>query len=402
MRILFLSWWWPYPANNGSKIRIYNLIKQLAAAHEVTLLSFAETDEATPEQITHMENFCHRVEVAAKPHYNPGSVRAVLGYFSRWPRNLIDTFYEDVANRIRTSADRGEYDLIVGSELGTMRYLNLAHHIPTILEEVQTSVHRDRLIQSSGMKRLRTQLTVTKMEQALSKLLRQGTVFTTASQIEAEYLKSLAPADTQVSIIPNGVDTLSLRPEPTQVPIANRIIYSGAVTFSANYDAVAWFIHEVLPLVRQRIPDVQFVVTGGTGSVDVRDLAAQPGVTFTGYLPEVAPAVRSSWATVVPLREGGGTRLKILESMALGTPVISTRKGAEGLNIHPGTDILIADEPEALAEMVCTLLNDTALRERLARAGREMVEREYDWSIIGRQLVELAEKVVREKAMAHG
>ncbi len=400
MRILFLSWWWPYPANNGSKIRIYNLIKQLAAAHEVTLLSFAETDEATPEQIAHMESFCHKVEVAAKPHYNPGSVRAVLGYFSRWPRNLIDVYDPLLAARVQHLA--GEADVLIASQQQMLRYLDAAPHLPAILEEVEVTGSYNRVEQAAGTsRRLRAQLTLFKVETTLRTLFQRGVAMTVVSEAERDFLRPFARADSHIAVIPNGVDTCSNQPDDTQ-PVPNKLIYPGAVTYSANYDAVAWFIHEVLPLVRQRIPNVQFVVTGGTGSVDVRDLAAQPGVTFTGYLPEVAPAVRSSWATVVPLREGGGTRLKILESMALGTPVISTRKGAEGLNVHPGTDILIADEPEALAEMVCTLLNDRALRERLARAGREMVEREYDWSIIGRQLVELAEKVVREKAMAHG
>lgn len=400
MRILFLSWWWPYPANNGSKIRIYNLIKQLAAAHEVTLLSCAETDEATAEQIAHLLTFCHQVEAVPRRHFNPGSVRATLGYFSRWPRNLIDTYDPMLAARVRHLAS--QVDVLIASQQQMLRYLDAAPHLPAILEEVEVTGWYNRVEHAVGTgRRLRAQLTVIKVENALRTLLQRGVAMTVVSEAEREFLRPFARADSRIAVIPNGVDTQANRPDDTQ-PAPHTLIYPGAVTYSANYDAVRFFIRDVMPRVRQRLPDTQFTVTGGTGSVDISDLAAQPGVRFTGYLPEVAPAVRSSWATVVPLREGGGTRLKILESMALGTPVISTRKGAEGLNIHPGTDILIADEPDALAEMVCTLLNDPALRARLAKAGRELVEREYDWSIIGQQLVDLAEQVVKEKAAAHG
>jgi glycosyltransferase involved in cell wall biosynthesis len=127
--------------------------------------------------------------------------------------------------------------------------------------------------------------------------------------------------------------------------------------------------------------------------VDVRDLAAQPGVTFSGYLPSVADAVRKSWALVVPLRKGGGTRLKILEALALGTPVISTRKGIEGLDVEPDTHVLVADTPQEFADATCRLLQDAALRTRLTEAGRALVEEKYDWAIIGRQLSDLITEV---------
>jgi glycosyltransferase involved in cell wall biosynthesis len=197
-------------------------------------------------------------------------------------------------------------------------------------------------------------------------------------------------------VVPNGVDTQANRPG-SETPTPNTLIYPGAVTYDANHDAVSYFIQDVLPRVRQQIPDVQFTVTGGTNGVDVHDLAAQPGVTFAGYLPEVAPAIRSSWAVVVPLRKGGGTRLKILEAMALGTPVISTRKGAEGLTVQPGEDILLADGPDELAQAVVTLLNDTALRAHLSAAGRALVERNYDWRTITDRFNDLIEEVAGKR-----
>jgi glycosyltransferase involved in cell wall biosynthesis len=240
------------------------------------------------------------------------------------------------------------------------------------------------------------------MQSAVKSLMQRGVAVTVASESERAYLQQFAPPAARMVVVPNGVDTLANRPG-SETPAPSTLIYPGAVTYDANYDAVRYFIHDVMPRVRQQIPDVQFTVTGSAGGVDVRDLAAQPGVTFAGYLPEVAPAIRASWAVVVPLRQGGGTRLKILEAMALGTPVIATRKGAEGLAVQHGENILLADEPDELAQAVVTLLNDPALRARLSLAGRALVERNYDWTIMAGRLDDLLEEVAgkrQEKALA--
>jgi len=400
MRLLFISWWWPYPADNGSKIRAYNLLRGLAAHHEIHLLSFADDGDATPERIAHLQTFCAHVEAVTKPAFNPGSVKAALGYLSRWPRSLVDVYSPPMAERVQARAAAA--DLIIASELQTMRYLELAPSLPAILEEIEITQFENAVVQaSSPARRFRARLTLSKMQQAVRTLMRRGVAITVASDGERDYFERIAPPGARIMVIPNGVDTHANRPGSAS-PISNTLIYPGAVTYDANYDAVRYFIQDVFPLVRQRIPDAQLTVTGGTGSVDVRDLAAQPGVTFTGYLPDVAPAIRASWAVVVPLRKGGGTRLKILEAMALGTPVVATHKGAEGLNVKHGDNILLADEPEEIAQAVVRLFSDAALRGRLSQGGRALVEREYDWQTIAERLNSLIEEVAdkRQEVMA--
>ncbi len=399
-QVLFIAWWWPYPANNGSKIRIYNLLKQLAAAHEVTLLAFAEPGEADADQIAHLRQFCARVEALPKPTYRPGSLKAVLGYASRWPRSLVDVYSPAMAAAVRRAAANGQVDVLVASQIQTMRYAEDIP-VPVILEESQITEFEDAARSAeSPLHRLRAQLTLTKLRQSIRYFLVNGAALTVVSEAEQRAMQTFAPPGSRIAIIPNAVDAGANRPDPACPPQPATLIYSGAVTYSANLDAVTYFIQEVWPRIRARAPQARFTVTGGTGSVDVRALADQPGVTFTGYLPEVAPAVRASWAAVVPLRVGGGTRLKILEAMALGTPVISTRKGAEGLNVHPGEDILIADTPDALAEAALQLFADAGLRARLSQAGRALVEREYDWTAVGRQFLQVIEEV--QKGQPHG
>lgn len=405
MHILFLSWWWPYPASNGAKLRIYHLLRQLATTHQVSLLSFAEPDEAQPDQIAHLRTFCHRVEPVPRPQYRPGSARATLGYLSPWPRSLVDVYSPVMAERVREYVSNHGAQMLIASQLQTMRYLTLAPHLPRLLEEIEVTGFYDAVNNAGGRgARLRAELTLSKMQSSLARLAESGVVFTVVSAAEQAYILRSAPG-ARVTVIPNGVDSAALRPTDT-APQPGTLIYPGAVTYNANLDAVTYFIRQVLPLVRAHVPSVRFSVTGGTGDVDVRDLAAQKGVHFTGFLPSVHNAIRESWATVVPLRMGGGTRLKILESMALGTPVISTHKGAEGLDVTDGEHLLLADEPLELAAHIQTLFNDPALRARLSAAGRALVEDRYDWSVIGRGLLDCITAVtdnrINGKGLIHG
>ena len=393
MRLLFLSWWWPYPPDNGSKIRIYHLLRHLASVHEVYLLSFAEDGEAAAETISHLRTFCAHAEAVPRPRYEPNGLKAVLGFFSRWPRSLVDVYSPAMADRVTALLRSTPMDAVIASQTQTIRYLELAPSIPAIFEECEVAGFQNAIEQAqTPARRFRARLTLSKMEYAVKRLMQRGAAITVASESERRFLQPLAPPGARIVVVPNGVDTAANCPG-SETPQPNTLIYPGAVTYDANEDAVRYFVHDVLPLVRQEIPDVRFTVTGGTGSVDVRELAAQPGVCFTGYLPEVAPAIRSSWAVVVPLRKGGGTRLKILEAMALGVPVISTRKGAEGLEVHPGEDILLADTPDEMARAIITLSGDADLRARLSHGGRKLVEENYDWAMIAHRHLDLIEQV---------
>ena len=141
------------------------------------------------------------------------------------------------------------------------------------------------------------------------------------------------------------------------------LIYSGALSYSANYDAVSWFVQEILPLVRARRPAVRMSVTGDSGG---RTLPSTEGLELTGFLSDVRPLIAASWTSLAPLRVGGGTRLKILESMALRTPVVATSKGAEGIEAEPGRHLLVADTATTFSESLIRLLDDPPLRQAIA------------------------------------
>ncbi len=401
MHIIYISWWWPYPANNGAKIRIYNLLRQLAAQHTITLLSFAEPGEADAEQVEHMQQFCREVTVFPRPHPRPNKFELIQGYLSAWPRSLFYNYCPEVTEAIEKVVATHSVDLLIGSQVDTMRYLQAIPNLPAIMEEVEMTILHNHVQQAHNLpQRFRAQLPLIKLEHVLTDLMRRGVVVTVVSEQEKQLVESFAPNQV-VYVIPNGVDTVVECPDDSHKPKPYSLIYTGAITYRPNFEAVAYFVRDVWPLVLEKYPQAQFTVTGSTGNTDISKLSALPGVHFVGYLPSVRDAVRESWAMVVPLKHGGGTRLKILEAMAIGTPVISTAKGAEGLAVQPDENLLIANDTQAMVDAISRLFEDAEIRSQLAAVSRNLVEKHYDWSVIGQSLLNVVDQVAKRSSYGH-
>jgi glycosyltransferase involved in cell wall biosynthesis len=200
----------------------------------------------------------------------------------------------------------------------------------------------------------------------------------------------------QLEVVPNGVDCEHNRPGLVETrPFS--LVYNGALTYSANYDAMSYFLAVIYPLIKQQVPEVSLTITGSLTGVELSGLALDKSVHLSGYVDDIRIPVAEAAVCVVPLRQGGGTRLKILEAMALGTPVVATSKGAEGLDVTPSHDILIADEPAGFAAQVVHLLRSGILREQQSANARHLVEQRYDWNQIGRRFVSLVEDVTSKR-----
>jgi glycosyltransferase involved in cell wall biosynthesis len=189
----------------------------------------------------------------------------------------------------------------------------------------------------------------------------------------------------RVEVAPNGVDTHAFRPLPApEGPPA--LVFVGNMSYPPCVDAMVWFCSEILPLIRAQRPGVEMWIVGINPAPEVRRLEGD-GVHVTGRVPDVTPYYERSGVSVVPIRAGGGTRLKILEAMALGRPVVSTTIGAEGLDIMDGNHVLLADDPRQFAEKTLQLLSDAELYRRLAADGRALAVNRYDWDVIARDLL---------------
>jgi glycosyltransferase involved in cell wall biosynthesis len=299
---------------------------------------------------------------------------------------------------IKSELQDGRYDVLVASQRRMVPYTASIAGLPKIWEEVEVTVIREAYERESSLvRRLRRRLTWGKERAFIRRMAEQVHACTVVSKVERDRLRSVAPRIRRLAIVPNGVD-LDHYQIVEKSPANDTLVFNGSLTYAANLDALDFFLSEILPLVLAWRPGVRLFVTGSTEGVDLSRLPLTEGTIFTGYVPDIRPLVADSRVCVAPIRIGGGTRLKILEAMALGTPVVSTLKGVEGLQVKHQHDVWVADDALAFALAVVRLLEDEDLRQSMAGHARRTVEQTYGWSVIGERLNSLLVKVALEAA----
>jgi glycosyltransferase involved in cell wall biosynthesis len=214
----------------------------------------------------------------------------------------------------------------------------------------------------------------------------------TVSEADRQCLTALAPR-ARISAIPTGVDTSYFSPNGAPER-PNRLVFTGSMDWHPNEDAMLHFIDAILPRIRRQVPDVSLAIVGRRPTDRLRSAAERAGALVTGTVDDVRPFVREASVYVVPLRAGGGTRLKIFEALAMAKPVVSTTVGAEGLALTDGREFVSADDPVAFGDAVIALLRDPARRHALGRAGRRLVERRYSWEQVAGQFEAQCESVL--------
>lgn len=390
-RILFLSRWFPYPPSNGSKLRIYNMLRGLAVDHEIGLISFNDQPESSCDTSA-LCLFCESVVVLPWHAYNPDGRRARFAFFHPQPRFLTDTFSSDMANAIQAAVEYGRFDLIIASQIDMAAYAPYFGEVPALFEEAEVGTLYEQYQQAHGWRtKARYGLTWAKHRRYLSQLLPRFAACTVVSSPEKQLLQTAVGAKLPIHVIPNCLN-LADYADVAATAVANSLVFTGAFTYQPNYEAMCWFVGEVLPLVRQQLPDVQLTITGNHANLP---LPSEAGVRLTGFVDDVRPYIAQASASLVPIWTGGGTRLKILEAMAIGTPVIATSKGAEGLEGVAGEHLLVADTAVAFAEATVRLLQDEKLREKLANNGRRLVQTTYDWPVVAPQLATLIKQILQ-------
>ncbi len=398
MRVLVLSTWFPYPPDNGSKIRVFQLLRALGSAHQVSLLSFA-FDTARPEEAEVLREFCVDVRaIECNPFERHGLVGA-MRFLS--PAPVVTRPLPEMAQTVRQVLDSTSFDIVIAStEVMATYALQAPRKTIKVLEE-HNSLSRwmwERYQAQVGpVQRFRCWTSWRKTVQYEARLFRQFDLCVMVSeQDRAASVQMLPGYHGPIEVVPNGVDCTHNRPGLAQVA-PHSLVFNGALTYSANYDGVKYFLTEVYPLVQRAVPDVLLTITGSTKGVKLDGLPLNDSVRLSGYLDDIRPMVAGSSVCVVPIQEGGGTRLKILEAMALGTPVVATHKAAEGIEATDGKHLLLADEAPAFAECIMRLWNDADLRQCLVTSARQLVQQRYDWTQIGGRFVKLIEDVTRCK-----
>ncbi len=388
MRILALSTWYPHPPDNGSKIRAHYLLKALHDRHDVTVVAFCPSQD-----VDHARQIDDVAHLNIRPVYDDPFRHAAESQWAKFASPIPVIYRPSQAMQqavIELTAGKS-WDVIVVIQGPAAPYVLPLKSTPKVLD-IDTALSFQMRERYSAHGGLRTWLSWQKAQLYERRLFRQFQACTLVIDSEQPYLQALTGTASAVSVVPNGVDCGRNRPGLFAMR-PNSLVYNGALTYSVNYDAAQYFLKDVYPLIRQQQPEVTFTVTGSTKGVDRSGLQLDASVTLSGYVDDIRSVVGSSAICVVPLRQGSGTRLKILEAMALGTPVVSTTKGAEGLGVRHGEHLLLADDAPTFAQHTLALLSDPALGQRLSAQARQLVEQHYDWSSIGQRFLRLVENV---------
>ncbi len=406
LRVLFLSQIVPYPPHGGVLQRGYNLLRELGREARVHLLAFVHpdvlpTEAALQDSRVALEKFCEAVEYFPLwPKKSP--VHRVAGLaasaFSSSPFSALAHRSAAFQRRVSDLLDLKSFDLIHVDTIALTQFLDGSHSIPTVLThhniESQLMERRagaEKWVFAREFLRRETQ----KLWSYEVEKVGSFDVNVFVSKADEQTMLERVPG-LRTAIVPNGVDVEYFMPAQGQdVPA---LIYTGGMNMFANRDAVMFFLNDIWPLIRTRVPGVRFYAVGQDPPKELSALAERdPQVVVTGYVTDVRPLVRDASVYVVPLRVGGGTRLKVLDAMAMGKAMVSTSIGCEGLDVRPDEHLLVADTPEEFAGRTVRLLEDKSRRLALGRAARELVERRYSWRTIGGQLLDAYRLAIEQR-----
>ena len=405
MRILAITPRVLHPANTGGRIRSLRLFEQLASRHRLTLICLRVPGD-TDADVEAMRVCCTTLETIDWDEVKPFTTRfygeLASGLCHPLPYTVLKYRSEAMARRIRERLGSGEHDLLVCDFVQlSINCLDIPFR-PKVLFQHNVEVEiRQGLSAHAGNPLARAYLA-----QDAAKLrryeARAAAAFDHCVMVSEDDCRRMTRlyGVTHVSAIPPAVDSDAFRPIPIE-RVEPTCMFLGSMDMLANQDAVLFFARQVLPLIRRDVR-VTFSVVGRNPPPRIARIAIEvPDAIVTGTVHDVRPYLGRARMLVVPLRIGGGTRLKIFEAMAMGVPVVATRLGAAGLPVTDGRDIVLADTPEDFAAAVVRLVRDDAFRRRLGEAGRHLVESDYTWAKAGERFSRTCEEVIA-RGRLHG
>jgi sugar transferase (PEP-CTERM/EpsH1 system associated) len=392
VNILWLSAGLLLPLDKGGKLRTWHLMRHLAKRHSVTYLSFAAPDQPKAD-VDGMHEVAERVVTLPRADVAKGSAR----FYADAARYLIQPVPYAVAKyRSRAYADRllrlletQRFDVVVADFLPPVINMPAGLPCPSVLftHNVEAEIWRRHAETASNpVKRVLLGTQWRRMLAFEEAALNRFDLVLTVSDVDRGTFERLYPSKRRAyHVVPTGVDTQYFAPGSSPAE-PKHLVFTGSMDWLPNEDGMIHFCREILPHVRAVEPDVTLSIVGRAPTPAVCRLAEERGIEVTGRVDDVRPHVERASVYVVPLRVGGGTRLKIFEAMSMGKAVVSTTVGAEGLPVADGRDVVIADEPAAFAQAIVRLLRDGAERRRLEAAARQLVVDHYDWSSVAQEI----------------
>ena len=388
LKILFLTNRSPYPIEDGQSRRTYNILKGLACRHEVYLLSLYESaEEVMPESVGHLKRFCKQVEMLPAPRktLSLGMVaRLMRSLFSKEPYTVWRHYSRPYVKRVRLWLNTTPFD-VVHCDILPLAYCIRGLHSPfrTLTDHDVSYLKVKRLAAQARnpLLKLFLHLEALKLKLLESRIFSKLDLGIAVSELDRQHLERLCPEGRFV-VVENGVDVRAFIPDPGAVE-RNALVWVGGFHHHPNCEAVRFFLAEIFPRIKQEKGETKVYVVGGGVPDWLRNLATgDPSIVLTGYVDDPLPYIQRAAVFVAPILSGGGTKLKVLEAMAVGKAIVSTSIGIEGIEGKDQEHFIVADSPVIFSSMVVSLLNDHAFRERLGANARKRAMARYDWEAI--------------------
>ncbi len=402
MRILWVNVSGLWPPNAGGRLRSFHILGELSRRHQVTVVTTRGVGD-DPDALAAALSRCEQVMSVPHAAPKPGEARFVAALLRSWLSVRPVHFW-----RWRVPALRRKVEAMLASggvDLCVADFLNATPNIPTAgPTPIVFFAHNVEHVIWKRMGRVdprlwwRTALALEwrKMRRWEAHACAQASLTLAVSPRDRDMLAALAPG-ARVFAIPTGVDPAHFAPNGV-VESPAHLVFTGSMDWYPNEDAILYFLDEILPAIRREIPAVSFTVAGRNPTPRLRSAAAASGVRVTGTVDDIRPHIAEAAVYVVPLRIGGGTRLKLFEALAMGKAVVSTKIGAEGLPLTAGRHFVAADDPAAFASATVSLLRDPGRRKALGDAGRRLVTERYSWSQVAREFEARCEELVTRHA----
>lgn len=399
MRILYLVPFFPFPPHSGGALRVSNVLTQLSRRHEVHLLALdflAPTERAAAYQ----QAARHAASVLPIRHQQSKPLALWRQARHGLPYELAYTYNPAMQQAARTAVARLQPDVVLCSRITGAQFLPPATAAATVLDQHDLSRYLwQTFIRGNPYPwvRLYARLNLLYVKAAEQRIYPQFDLVVSVSEAEREMTASFAPPRNRLLAAPNGVDVDYFQPDPTATVEPYSLVLTGVMQQRRNVDAALFLCNEILPRVREQFPQVRVAIVGRKPSAEVQALAALPGVTVTGEVPDVRPYIAASSVVVAPYRFGSGVKHKIPITLAMGKPLVATTNAIQGIAVVDRQHALLADDAAGLAEAICELFRDAALRAILSRNARALALARYSWEGIVQQIEQAMVQVVQQR-----
>lgn len=396
MRILWLSHFIPFPPKTGVLQRSFNLLREASKIADVHLITLHKKNVLPinynlREVRRELSKFCSKIEIIEIPAESskPKLFYTIIkSFFEITPFSV--SFYKsaEMRNTIKSFLRSNQYNIVHLDTISLAQYANEFGGIPKILNHhnIESDLFDKRiLVETNYLKKLYYKIEAYKLRRYESVNCFLSDLNFTVSDLDKNILSRISPG-LNTYVVPNGVDTEYFKSKKPNKVKNNLIIVSG-MNWYPNRDAVIHMCKRIWPILSDQVEDISLTVVGAHPPEEVVLLSHQDNrVKVTGFVDDVRPHIDRAVIYLCPMRDGGGTRLKILDAMSMGKPIVSTSKGCEGIDVTPGENILVADSPEEFVSQIILLLSDSKLQDRIGKQARLLVENKYSWNIIGNTL----------------